>query len=405
MKILQINCVYQSGSTGKIVCDIHSELLNRDIQSVVCYGRGKKVNIPNVYKIFCESYFMFNSLRCKITGLIYGGAYCSTRLLEHFILKEKPDIVHLQCINGYFVNIYKLVDFLKVNHIKTLITLHAEFMYTANCGYAFDCNRWMIGCGNCPQFKELDPWFFDRTATSWKKMKKAFEGFNDGLIIVSVSPWLMNRAKCSPMLSGKKHTVVLNGLNTDIFHFYKNSNLKESLRLNENKILVFHVSPNFTNEINNIKGGYYLIELAKQMPDFQFVVAGPYANDIKVPDNVKLLGRIKDQSLLAQYYSTADICVLTSKKETFSMVCAESLCCGTPIVGFKAGAPEMIALKKYSEFVDFGDVRALKHAIIRMTEEKISKVTISAEAIKVYSKERMTAEYIQLYRELLNYGN
>ena len=42
MKILQINCVYKNGSTGKIVADIHTELKNAGHHSAVCYGNGQK---------------------------------------------------------------------------------------------------------------------------------------------------------------------------------------------------------------------------------------------------------------------------------------------------------------------------------------------------------------------------
>ena len=44
---------------------------------------------------------------------------------------------------------------------------------------------------------------------------------------------------------------------------------------------------------------------------------------------------------LAEYYSLVDVTVITSFHETFSMVVAESLSCGTPIVGFKAGGQSL----------------------------------------------------------------
>jgi glycosyltransferase involved in cell wall biosynthesis len=37
------------------------------------------------------------------------------------------------------------------------------------------------------------------------------------------------------------------------------------------------------------------------------------------------------------------------------MIVAESLCCGTPVVGFKAGGPESIAIDDYCVFVQFLD--------------------------------------------------
>lgn len=85
-----------------------------------------------------------------------------------------------------------------------------------------------------------------------------------------------------------------------------------------------------------------------------FVVAGNVTTKIEMPDNVILLGKVTNQELLAKYYSMANLTILTSQFETFSMVCAESLCSGTPVVGFKAGAPEQISIQQYSEFVEYG---------------------------------------------------
>ena len=218
IKILQVNNVYRNGSTGKITNDIHLSLMKKGYNSVVCYGRGERIVEPHVYKTCSELYSKLNNLLSRFTGIMYGGCYFSTKKLISIIKKEQPDIVHLQCINGYFTNIYKLIMWLKNNKIKTVLTLHAEFIHTGNCGHSLDCNRWMKGCGHCPRLrKETKSLFYDGTHLSWIKMKKAFDGFQDNLIVASVSPWLMDRAKLSPILANQHHTVVMNGLDTSVF--------------------------------------------------------------------------------------------------------------------------------------------------------------------------------------------
>lgn len=401
MKILQVNCVYKKGSTGKITYDIHSELLKQGIESVVCYGRGEKINEPHVYKTCGEVYSKINHLLSEFTGVMYGGCFFSTNKLIKIIKKEKPDVVHLQCINGYFVNIYRLVSWLKKHDIKTVLTLHAEFMYTANCGHALDCDKWQTGCGHCPRLKqETKSFFIDGTHKSWMKMKKAFDGFNDNLVVTSVSPWLMERAKLSPILNDKKHEVVLNGVNTDVFHFYDTAELRSQMGLNGVKV-IFHATPSFDDNINNIKGGYYVLKLAEKMLDenVKFVVAGDHPDGLKVPSNVILLGKVADQELLAKYYSMANVTLLTSKKETFSMVTAESLCCGTPVVGFKAGAPEQIAIPEYSSFVDFGDLESLHEEMKKFLAESFLKIDIALTSYGKYAKQTMTENYLKIYEE------
>ena len=404
MKVLQINSVYDFGSTGKITADIHRLLPQYGIESVVCYGRRDKSHEANVYQICNDFYSHIEHFRANVTGVMYGGCELSTYRLKKIIEKEKPDVVHLQCLNNYFVNIYKLVEWLKKKHIPTNLTLHAEFMYTGGCGHSIDCNQWSTreGCGHssCPRYRsELKSLFGDRSGYMWNRMKVAFEGFDDTLIVASVSPWLMERASRSPILEGKHHCVVYNGLNTDVFKYYDTADLRKKHHC-ENRKVVFHATPAFSADLNHLKGGYYVIELAKRMPDVCFIVAGRVMGEFDVPSNMVLLGKLDSQETLAQYYSMADLTILTSKRETFSMVCAESLCCGTPVVGFRAGGPEQIALSAYSSFCEFGRIDDIVKLVWEIEKKQFDKDIIADVARKQYSTEKMVKQYLKIYHEV-----
>lgn len=405
MKVLQVNSVYDYGSTGKITADIHKLLPQYGVMSIVCYGRQKAVEGANIYRICGNSYARAEHLRANITGMMYGGCELSTYKLIKIIKREHPDVVHLQCLNGYFVNIYMLIEWLKNNRIPTVLTLHAEFMYTGGCGYSIDCNQWSAreGCGHptCPRYRsELKSLFGDPSGHMWKKMKRAFDGFDSNLIIASVSPWLMERASRSPILAGKQHCVVYNGLDTSTFKYYETTCLRQKYHC-ESKAVVFHATPAFSANPEHLKGGYYVLELARKMPDIFFIVAGETFGDVNAPENVYFVGKVENKELLAKYYSMADITLLTSKKETFSMVCAESLCCGTPVVGFKAGAPEQIAVTEYSDFVEYGNVYALEQAVREMLRRAADKEEIAVVAQRVYAKETMVEKYLELYKKVL----
>ena len=267
-------------------------------------------------------------------------------------------------------------------------------MYTGNCGHAIDCNKWLTGCGECPRLRrETKSLLLDRTHASWEKMKTAFDGFDKNLYVVSVSPWLMARAKQSPILENKMHYVVLNGIDTvNCFHF-TTSRLRRQFQLEDKKV-VLHVTASYSNPI---KGGQYVAELANKMSEYTFIVIGNINRELKLPPNVIDIGRIEDQRELAAYYSMADVLLLTSKRETFCMPVAESLCCGTPVVGFQAGAPEQIALPEYSEFVEWGDIDALENAVKRWCAIKYDPRIIALTAGQRYSKEAMVKEYYKIY--------
>lgn len=392
------------GSTGKLTQIIHQTLQKDGIESVVLYGRGTSTREADAHRVCSNTYGRANSVLSRITGIRYGGCIISTARVIQFIKKERPDIVHLQCINGNFVNIYRLITWLQKSKIPTVLTLHAEFMYTANCGHAFDCERWKIGCGQCPKlFAATKSLFFDHTHKSFVKMAKAFLDFRDTLSVVSVSPWLMERAMQSPILSRKEHCVILNGVDTDIFYPRIPTQLENQYHTREKQI-IFQATAMFRDKPDDPKGGAFLLDLADRLRDLPvlFLVAGKHEVHKTVPKNVILLGEITDQNLLAEYYSLATLTLLTSKRETYSMVCAESLCCGTPVLGFCAGAPEMISLPQYSCFVPNGDMDALEHYAREMLHRRQtdSRWNIAENAKTVYAKETMVQQYEALYRRI-----
>lgn len=399
MKVLQMNCVYGNGSTGKIVYAIHRYLQKQGIDSYVIYGMGDKVAENNVFRTTNNFVRKLQSLQSRVTGYPYGGAQLGTRNALWYIEKVRPDIVHIHCINGYMVNIYRILEYLKEHKIPTVITNHAEFMYTGGCTHVVDCKKWLTGCGDCKKICKEHPisYFFDRTAKEWKLMQQAYSGF-EKLYICNVSDWVRNHARKSPFFRAYPVETVFNGLNTETFSFKYDPKLAQQYKPNDQR-LVIHVTPAF---FSPIKGGNHVIEMAKRMPEVKFLIVGSTKNDTDIPDNIIFVGRVDDQAVLAKFYSIADVCLLTSLRETFSMVTAESLCCGTPVVGFKAGGPESIALPDYSSFVEQGDDDALERELRNMLEFHYDKKTISLTAHSTYNDIKMCKEYLRIYKYIHN---
>lgn len=386
IKVLQVNNFYGENSTGKLAQRLHEGLAQRGAQVLTVYGRGKTTHGPGLIRLCPEWYAKANSLMAQITGLPYGGCLLSTRRLRQIIGKEKPDVVHLQCINGNFVNIYRLIRHLNRKKIPTVLSLHAEFMYTANCGHAFECTRWQHGCSHCPDPRQANrSKFFDRTGASWRKMHRAFRGFAENCVICPVSKWTENRAKQSDILKNIPMETVPNGVDTAVF----------GQKTGPKGPYILHVTAHFSADPTHPKGGRYLLELAKRMPDTPFLVAGPAERTDGLPDNVTLLGRVADQRELADLYRKARLTVLTSRRETFSMPCAESLCCGTPVVGFRAGGPEEIGLREFTEFVPFGDPDALEAAARKWL---LSDKDPGPLAVKTYDSANMVDHFLKIYR-------
>ena len=114
-----------------------------------------------------------------------------------------------------------------------------------------------------------------------------------------------------------------------------------------------------------------------------------------MPSNVIILPKTTDQSLLAQYYSMADVFVICSKSENFPTTCVEAQCCGTPVVGFDTGGTKETSLISENDFVPYGNLEGLKEKI----KEKLNSdyPDLADQAQKEYSSETMARRYMEEY--------
>lgn len=401
MKVLHINCL-TSGSTGKIINEIASYTSPLNVFNILCSPALPQKN-PFI-KFYKTSLTYEQGLYRRINfflGFRYGFAPISTLKILKVIKRENPDIVHIHCINCDMVNIYKLFSFLGKNKIPTVITNHAEFFYTGNCEHSYDCEKFKTGCGDCPNRNYATrSKLFDSSSFAWKKMYRAFHKLENA-VVTSVSPWINSRSMLSPITSDLPNITIINGVNTNIFTPLSCEYLRKKHNISEKTKIVFHATANFSAREDDLKGGRYIIRLAEQLKDenIVFIVAGPHGKT-SVPENIILLGSITDQTELASYYSLADLTVITSERETFSMPVAESLCCGTPIIGFKAGGPESIAMPQFSKFVDFGDINSLKQLITLYLCKKFDKNEISVLAKEKYNSSIMAKKYFDIYNNI-----
>lgn len=401
---MHINCA-DYGSTGKIINEIAIECKKNDWETVLCVPR---ILMKSDFKVY-ESSFKFEQgiyrRLCQLGALRYGFAPISTVRILRYIAKVKPDVVHLHSINCNMVNIYKLLDFLKKRKIPTVLTNHAEFFYTGSCTHANECNQWIEGCIKCANFKNSTlSKFVDNSRLAWKKMYNAFSNF-ECIQVVSVSEWVNSRSKQSSILGTLPNITIKNGVNEKIFYPRDTNFFMKKYGLSNEKKYLLHVTAKFSTELEDDKGGHYIIELAKilKKEGLSIIIAGfSNVNSIKLPDNIKYVGQVFDQNDLAELYSFANVTLVTSFRETFSMPIAESLCCGTPVVSFYSGGPESIALMKYSKFVKYGDINAYASAVLSVLDMKAqySKNEISNQAIEEYSSNKMAKEYIKIYEEM-----
>ena len=401
MRIAQIDVNYNFSSTGKIVADLAAGLDERGHSTLVCFGRGSDPNVNDVHRISSRAEVLLHALGTRVTGLTDGFSPFSTRRLIEHLERFMPDVVHLHDLHGYYVNISSVVDYLKNKRIPTLWSFHCEFMYTGKCGVAFDCDKWKTECEDCPRLKEYPKsWFFDFTNRMFREKQLLFADF-ERVRLVAPSEWLAGRMRQS-IVREKPIDVIPNGLDVNTFHRCDTKELRSTLGIKKEYVVLAVGADLFSEN----KGGRWVLDIASHNPEsgIVFVMVGVEKMPKQIPANVRIVPRIFDQRLLAKYYSMADVLLLTSSKETFSMVSAESLACGTPVIGFDSGAPKEVALPGYGKFVPYADLDALESLLLRV---KAGEITFMSSAACVqfardrYSKDFMVKAYESLYRQLI----
>lgn len=360
LKVLQIN-VSNEGSTGNIADSLHKRLVRDGDESVVLCGRGsnKHVVVQSTPELYA------NALLSRISGRIGCFGKKSTDRILAQIREFSPDVVHLHNVHGYYVDIFRLLSFLKKNKIRTVVTLHDEFLFTGKCAFSGTCQKWRVGCGNCRQLREYPAAYADKSDELWHLKKQVFSDF-EYLTLVSPSQWLADRVKESFLSEHMLH-VIPNGIETDVFR-PGGSTVKEALHIAEERVVLAAAQ----NIMSRRKGGKFVLELAEKMSETRFLVVGADSNSQQMPNVTFIRGRQSAENM-ANLYRGSDVFLITSREDNFPTVCLEAAACGTAVAGFKSGGIPETVLPEFSRFVSYGDVEALKSAVNELLAENDKK--------------------------------
>lgn len=400
MKILQINTVFcNGGSTGRIVYDLMQTQIRNGIEAYVAYGY--ETGAAHVANTICLQGWLRRKANIFRTRLFdHHGFYNEeeTHRLIKWMDKIHPDIIHLHNIHNHYVHVGRLFEYIKQNDIPVVWTLHDCWPFTGHCAYFnySGCEKWKIGCGNCPSLRNYPPtWFFDRTDKNYRLKRDTFTGVKK-LTLVTPSKWLAGLTRDS-FLNEYPVEVINNGVDTNVFCPSEN-NIKNSLDICGKKIFLA-----MATIFDRRKGTEYLLQLPKLLNDDEVLVLVGLAEAQKkvfAQDRCIGLGRTNNVSELAAYYSAADVFINPTLEDNFPTTNIEALACGTPIVTFRTGGSPESVDETVGCVVEKGDLQAMLHScreIISRGKDFYSSNCVE-KARKLYNKDIQYMKYIELYK-------
>ncbi|WP_441000663.1 glycosyltransferase [Fodinibius sp. SL11] len=398
MKLLQINVTANSGSTGRIAESIGNIFLRNEHESYIAFGQNAQDSQSELIKIGSKLDNYIHGLKTRFFDRHGFASKKATKYLIGEINKIQPDAIGLHNLHGYYLHLEVLFNYLKNNqHIPVVWTLHDCWPFTGHCIHFSDegCEKWKTHCENCPLTHTYPKSFFDNSHKNFEDKRRIFTGHSN-LIIVTPSRWLKKLVNKS-FLKNYKIKVIQNGVDLKQFRILNKREANDS-----NKKIVLGVASVWEER----KGLNDFIKLSKELPvEYQIVLIGINKSQKKnLPQTIKAISRTEDISELVKWYNQADVFVNPSKEETFGMVTAEAMACGTPVAGYNATATSELVSNSTGKVVKPGDIDKLAEAVISITdkEDKKYKINCRDRAETLFDQEDRFTDYYNLYQKVLN---
>lgn len=411
-KLLQIGSSLNCGAPGKIAEQIGLLAMSRGWD--VYMAHGVRHSNPSQLKTIPmvtpkeERIHALYSLLLDRHGL---GPDAKTKGLVEWIKMNKPDVIHLHNIHGYFLNYKTLFEYLVTTNIPVVWTLHDCWPFTGHCAYfdAVDCMRWKSGCYDCPLRTDYPKsLFFDRSKKNYELKKMLFTGLKK-CVMVPVSNWLGSITRESFMGEYPVH-VIHNGIDLNTFKPIR-TDLRKRLGIERKKTVVLGLAAPWIPR----KGYNDMIRLSEE-PDFQVVMVGVSTEQqSELPQNIISVTRTSNQQELVEYYNMADVFVNPTYSDNFPTTNLEALACGTSVITYRTGgSPEAISdvenVRKVKDgiecyptgmVVEQGDIAGIIDAIRELQVHPISAEDCRKRAETYFDKDKCFEEYIRLYERLI----
>ena len=388
VKVVQIS-TFSYKAAGNIMMNLHRAMMKNGIDSYVVWGRGRKAENDHEYFMDDSWGVKLHGVYTRITDKTGFASTLSTRKLLNWLDEIEPDIIHLHCIHGYFINISLLFTYIKEKNIKVIWTQHDCWAFTGYCAYfdACGCEKWKTGCHDCEQLTTYPASrLMDNSKWNWKTKKELFTGAN--VTVVTPCEWLSELVKIS-FLREYPIRVIYNGIDTNVFKptksYFKKKNEIEA------KKMILGVASEWTER----KGLRDFIELDEMLDKKEYVIVlvGVSKKQVEnLPKDIIALNRTNNIKELVEIYSAADVYFNPTYEDNFPTTNLEATACGTPVITYDTGgSPESVDPRAV---VQKGNLNRVKDIIC--SELQIFKPRLRDE-MKV---ESMVAEYIQLYRDV-----
>jgi len=351
MRITLVNTSDVVGGAERCSYDLARELRAAGHDATLVVGR-KLGNDPFVVELRAPAGDLALRRFCVeqlgLTETVLASPVSACRSRPEF----RAEVCNIHNMHGGYWNIWALP--LLARRAPLVLTLHDEWLLTGDCGYSYECDRWLAGCGRCPQARWPDPSeryaVGGRDATRlnlWLKRRCLGTLSASAVTVVAPSRWLLDRARRTPHLSRFPLVQIEYGVDLDVFRPPEDARrARVELGLPVDDFLLFTAATDLAHSRKNFQALAELAASSVWPRRCALVCAGslePAARAELAHLPILLLGRLSDRRTLARALGACDATVLAPLADNFPYVALESLACGRPVLASRVGGiPEII---------------------------------------------------------------
>lgn len=379
MRVAEIS-TFSQFSVGKIMCDIKSGLIANGHECVICFARGEN---NGDYRIGNKANVYINAIGAR---LFDNDGFCTksgTKKLVKFLINYNPDVIHLHCLHGYYLNSKVLFEYIKKYNKKVVWTMHDAWAITGHCCYfdLYNCNKWKNECSNCKAKKDFPKTFFDMSKRNFRLKKNIFTSIDsDNMVIVSPSKWLDDKVADS-YLKKYKHFVVNNGVDNEIFNDKNNSREKIILAV-----------ANVWDKRKNIND---ILILSKNIKQWKMIIVGKVNKKINkgLYKNIEFINHLNSMEL-KDLYNKASIFLNPTLSDNFPTVNIEAQLCGLIVLSYNAGGSSETNIGKLKTIDD------CKYLCDNDFDNIYDELKNKKNDCHLLSKQTMIENYLNVYKEV-----
>jgi glycosyltransferase involved in cell wall biosynthesis len=328
----------------------------------------------------------------------------SSPLIAQHPFYRDADVVHFHGIHSGFLSYLALPTLTR--HKPAVFTLHDLWALTGHCTFPQDCERWRSGCGRCPYPDAPPAVQRDATFIEWRLKRWAYS--RSRLAIIALNQRHAEYARQGLLGRFPIHCIP-NGIDINLFRPQDRSRCRSALGIPLDRHVMMFAALGLNQKR---KGGDLLIAALQHLPEairsnLTLLLVGGGGAAIREAIGIPSvdLGIVEQPETMAAAYAAADLFVSPTRGETFSLVLAEAMACGTPLVAFDVGGVPALVRPGVTGYLarpeDAADLaRGIAEVLDDETRRRVFGNNCRSIAVAEYSASSVIDRHLRLYEAL-----